>query len=44
MEPREDMEPDHPYIREIMASESGDDYTKADLIDLYSEMDREDWY
>ena len=39
-DPRE-TEPDHPYIRECSASDTGDDICKADLMDLYDmEYDR----
>lgn len=34
---------DDPYYRECRAATSGDDMSKADYMDMYSRMDREDW-
>lgn len=34
---------DDPYYRECRSATSGDDMSKADYMDMYSRMDREDW-
>ena len=34
---------DDPYYRECRSDSSGDDMSKADYMDMYSRMDREDW-
>jgi len=36
--PVQDLEPDHPYVRECAAETSGDEMSKADYMEYYSRM------
>ena len=42
--PVEDLEPDHPYVRECAAETSGDDISKSDYMDMYLAMGMEGDY